>query len=112
MCTSRQYCRCSRRESGTDSSPMRTAQLGQPVTGGPGVRDDVDCSREQVDDLVVASESSEVLEGEVDRVHHGPGAAQDAKLVELSLSARQLPTIGRDHDRLKGGYRSVTRVKP
>jgi hypothetical protein len=53
----------------------------------------LDGQGQQLDDLVVAPEVGEVLEGQVDRMHHRAGRTQVAKLVELSLTAGHATTI-------------------
>jgi hypothetical protein len=50
-------------------------------------------SAEQVDDLVVAAEVGEVLEGQVDRTDDFASGTQVAELVELSMSAGHATTI-------------------
>jgi hypothetical protein len=70
---------------------VRHAQFGESLTCLSGIG--VDEPGEQVDDLVVAPEVGKVLERQVDRTAHCAGAAQVAKLVELSLTAGHVPTI-------------------
>jgi hypothetical protein len=47
----------------------------------------LDSSGDQVDNVVVAPEASEVFEREVDRADHCEAAAEVTDFVELSLSA-------------------------
>lgn len=67
---------------------------------------------EEMDDLVVTPELCEVLERQVD----GAGerctrTTQGAKFVQLPLPAGRPVFLVAAHDRLNGGYRSVTSVK-
>ena len=69
---------------------------------------------EQVDDVLVEPELREVLERQIDRTRHGgpPRSAENTELIELSRSPGHaaIHVDGLVHERLNGGYRSVTSV--
>jgi hypothetical protein len=74
----------------TVSASRSVGWRAQLVETLPGTCTRVDARNgcaEEVDDHVVASELSEVLEREVDRSRHAPATAQLAKFVDLSFAA-------------------------
>ena len=67
---------------------------------------------EEADDVVVTPERCEVLERQVDGAgHRCTGTAEGSELVPLPLPAGHPVFLIGAHDRLNGGYRSVTSVK-
>lgn len=72
---------------------MRRTQLSESLTSTPSGIGMLDGLGEQVDDLVVSPEVGEMFERQVDRTEQCAGAAQVAKLVDLSLLAAHAPTI-------------------